>query len=129
MSDSLRCALQGHSSKIIILVLYGGQLSFFVSFVSASTQYYPLTLYNKEEHFEVGATNFGNKAECGLSFVIDEKVFVQGNVSLILIRQAVRLVTQSTGLTKLVNLPLLKLVCVRVRVCVCVCDEGRFTKT
>ena len=47
---------------------------------------YSLTLYNKEEHFEVGTANFGNKAKCSLSFVIDENMFIEGNISLILIR-------------------------------------------
>jgi hypothetical protein len=69
-------------------------------------------LYNKEEHFEIGTANFGNEAECGLSLVIDKKVFVEGDISLILIRQAVCLPPQSSRFTKFINLSLLKLVCV-----------------
>ncbi len=47
---------------------------------------YLLTLYNKEEHLEVGTANFGDKAECSLSFVIDQKMFVEGDITLILTR-------------------------------------------
>ncbi len=47
---------------------------------------YLLTLYNKEEHLEVGTADFRDKAECSLSFVIDQKMFVKSNISLVLTR-------------------------------------------
>ncbi len=47
---------------------------------------YLLTLYNKEEHLEVGTANFRDKAERSLSFVIDQKMFVEGDITLILTR-------------------------------------------